>query len=314
MFHPAMRRIPASFELCWLGGATGRGAEPSGPPRGSSRSNLASRSTCKPCIACAIALWEALRPPAAYSWRSFLHDPSGSIERPGRAVAQGARWAHASEQDHSRPGQQDRSNRMGSAEAPTHPLRTGRAGPGFSFTFVKLRGPSTDVGTVDRRIVSPVKKPSFLCSYHCWERCARISSWPGYNSSSLARGRIQLRKVLPMQKEGLATPGRTIHFLPEDPSASHCRASPRPTASSAWRSRLPAISSTWRPTPRGRRIWPSTCRTWRCRSRTCGNIAGPRTGLLLPQNPDDLLLYSVHLRQSPWRAASRISLLLSVVG
>ena len=27
--HPAMRRVLASFELCLLGGATGRGAEPS---------------------------------------------------------------------------------------------------------------------------------------------------------------------------------------------------------------------------------------------------------------------------------------------
>lgn len=27
--HPAMRRVLASFEPCWLGGATGRGAEPS---------------------------------------------------------------------------------------------------------------------------------------------------------------------------------------------------------------------------------------------------------------------------------------------
>jgi hypothetical protein len=27
--HPAMRRVLALFEPCWLGGATGRGAEPS---------------------------------------------------------------------------------------------------------------------------------------------------------------------------------------------------------------------------------------------------------------------------------------------
>ena len=27
--HPPMRRVLASFEPCWLGGATGRGAEPS---------------------------------------------------------------------------------------------------------------------------------------------------------------------------------------------------------------------------------------------------------------------------------------------
>jgi hypothetical protein len=29
LFHPPMRRVLASFEPCWLGGATGRGAEPS---------------------------------------------------------------------------------------------------------------------------------------------------------------------------------------------------------------------------------------------------------------------------------------------
>ena len=32
----------------------------------------------------------------------------------------------------------------------------------------------------------------------------------------------------------LATPGQTIHFLQRYPSAWRCRASPRPTASSAW--------------------------------------------------------------------------------
>ena len=38
---------------------------------------------------------KSLHPPAADSRRSFLHDPSGSIERPDWGVAQGTRCAHA---------------------------------------------------------------------------------------------------------------------------------------------------------------------------------------------------------------------------
>ena len=56
---------------------------------------------------------KSIHPPAAHSRRSSLHDPSGSIERPDWSVAQGARWAHASEQGHRRPGEQDRSNSRG---------------------------------------------------------------------------------------------------------------------------------------------------------------------------------------------------------
>ena len=55
---------------------------------------------------------------------------------------------------------------MGTTEAPKQPLPVDRAGACLSITLVQLRGPRTDVGTVDRRIVSPVKKSSPSCSYH----------------------------------------------------------------------------------------------------------------------------------------------------
>ena len=57
-------------------------------------------------------------------------------------------------------------DRMGiSTEAPKQPLPADRAGACLSITLVQLRGPRTDVETVDRRIVSPAKtSPS--CSYH----------------------------------------------------------------------------------------------------------------------------------------------------
>ena len=53
-----------------------------------------------------------------------------------------------------------------------------------------------DVGTVDRRVVGPVKNQAPCARTICWERCARISSWPGCNSSLFARGRIHSRKLL----------------------------------------------------------------------------------------------------------------------
>ena len=53
----------------------------------------------------------------------------------------------------------------------------------------------------------------------------------------------------------------TIHFLPEDPSALHCRASRRPTASSAERSRSSSPSGASPRRPRARHTWPSSCKT-----------------------------------------------------
>src|ERR1700722_12324581 len=46
-----------------------------------------------------------------------------------------------------------------------------------------------------------------------WERCARISSWPGCNNSSLARGRIHLRKLLlTAERKTLQRRGRPYIF------------------------------------------------------------------------------------------------------
>jgi hypothetical protein len=60
-----------------------------------------------------------------------------------------------------------------------------------------------------------------------------------------------------------------------------------PITSLPWRSRIPATSDAWRPTRRGRRIWPIE------RSAAdpvlAADVTGLRSGLLLRQNPDDLL-------------------------
>jgi hypothetical protein len=45
-----------------------------------------------------------------------------------------------------------------------------------------------------------------------WERCARISSWPGCNSSSLARGRIHL-DGLPSSERPRPLPGRGRSYI-----------------------------------------------------------------------------------------------------
>src|SRR5580658_11141067 len=128
-------------------------------------------------------------------------------------MAQCARWAHAPEQGHSRSGQQDRSNRVGLAEAPTHPLRTDRASTCLSITFVKLRGLRTDVGTVERRVVSPVKKSSSLCSYHLLGtmRAHLIMAWL-QQQLTCERPDTFTQAASDSRTKDLATPGRTIHF------------------------------------------------------------------------------------------------------
>ncbi|WP_349510149.1 IS110 family transposase, partial [Bradyrhizobium sp. NAS96.2] len=51
---------------------------------------------------------------------------------------------------------------------------------------------NSDDETVDQHAVSPVQKSGLRARTIYWERRARISSWPGCNSSPLARGRIHL--------------------------------------------------------------------------------------------------------------------------
>ena len=53
----------------------------------------------------------------------------------------------------------------------------------------------SDDETVDRRAVSPVQKSGLRARTIYWERRVRISSWPGCNSSPLARGRIHLCRL-----------------------------------------------------------------------------------------------------------------------
>jgi hypothetical protein len=107
----------------------------------------------------------------------------------------------------------------------------------------------TYVGTVDRRVVSPVKNRAPCTRTICWERCTRISSWPGCNSSLLARGRITFTQAASDSRtKDLATPGPTIHFLPAAPSRRRCRAPIPLTASSASGSHLPASAAAWPPT------------------------------------------------------------------
>src|ERR1700733_3999487 len=175
-------------------------------------------------------------------------------------MAQCARWAHAPEQGHSRSGQQDRSNRVGLAEAHTHPLRTDRASTCLSITFVKLRGLRTDVGTVERRVVSPVKKSSSLCSYHLLGtmRAHLIMAWL-QQQLTCERPDTFTQAASDSRTKDLATPGRTIHFLPRYPSASHCRASHPPKASSASHSRLPEPSADAPETPQDHRTSLATC-------------------------------------------------------
>lgn len=52
---------------------------------------------------------------------------------------------------------------------------------------------TSDDETVDQHAVNPGQKSGLRARTIYWERRARISSWPGCNSSPLARGRIHLR-------------------------------------------------------------------------------------------------------------------------
>ena len=102
--------------------------------------------------------------------------------------------------------------------APAHPLRTDRAGTCLSITFVRLRGPRTDVGTVDRRVVSPVKKSSSLCSYHLLGtmRAHLIMAWL-QQQPTRERPDTFTQAASDSRTKDLATPGRTIHFLRRSP-------------------------------------------------------------------------------------------------
>ncbi|MGY4412204.1 transposase [Bradyrhizobium sp. LB7.1] len=129
---------------------------------------------------------------ASSAWRAILPPAFGPDARSPRKLARQAPGSDASEQGRCRSSRQDGPHCLGGLEQARSTLRTQRSCFRLTLLASIARLGNSDDETVDQRVVSPVQKSGLRARTIYWERRARISSWPGCNSSPLARGRIHL--------------------------------------------------------------------------------------------------------------------------
>jgi hypothetical protein len=118
-------------------------------------------------------------------------------------------------------------------------------------------------------MLAPCCTQTASCSTHLLN--GRDGAWPAspwclsaVHSKRSVRPPLAHLIALAEMSHGLASGDGRDHFLRRCPSARRCRASLRPTASSAWRPRSRASSTGGRPRPPSRRTCPSTSRRWHC--------------------------------------------------